>query len=327
MNPRKNTNKKLLARRPSLAAFLFAASFAAPGLATADGAAPSIPLPAQPELVGEGVVSGPFHDFAPSLTADGKTLLFTRTDSGFSRMTLMQSRQVAGQWQAPTVLPFSGRWNDGDGTLSPDGTRYVFISNRPASGDRPKADLDLWQVRRQPDGSWGEPERLPDYINTDVNEVYPSIALDGTLYFGRAGGKAIMRSALAGGVQQAPEALPFNGFSFAVAPDQSFGILGIIDANRNSDLFYVARRGQGWDAPRHIDGPVNSPYAETAGSVTPDGKSLLLVSTRVAGPQAWPRSRPVHSAEEVAAELLGVALNGLRNIYRLDLSGLPKAAP
>jgi hypothetical protein len=98
-------------------------------------------------------------------------------------MTLMESRLVNGRWQAPTVLPFSGTWNDGDGALSPDGSRFLFISNRPVSGDTAKADLDLWEVSRTRDGNWGEPRRLPDSVNSNVNEVYPSIAADGTLYF------------------------------------------------------------------------------------------------------------------------------------------------
>lgn len=310
-------------RRAAGCALALAAAQCAPALAQP---AATVALAAQPVLVGEHAVSGPFHDFAPSLAPDGKTLLFTRTDSGFSRMTLMQSRLVDGKWQAATVLPFSGLWNDGDGVLSPDGTRYVFISNRPAGGNLPKGDLDLWQVQKRADGSWGEPQRLADGINSEVNEIYPSIAADGTLYFGRAGSNPVLRSRLENGVYQPPELLPFNGFSFAIAPDQRFGILGQPDASRNIDLYYVARNGQGWDKPVRLDGPVNSPQHDMAGSITPDGKRLLFVSTRAGKAQAWPRQRSVRSADDVAAELNGVALNGLRNIYELDLSALPRPA-
>lgn len=299
-------------------ALLLAAALHLPALA-ADTA---LPLPAEPQLVGEGVVSSAFHDFAPSITPGGDTLLFTRTDVGFSRMTLMQARLVKGKWQAPTVLPFSGRWNDGDGVLSPDGARYVFISNRPEAGDAPKADLDLWQVLRQPDGSWGKLSRLPDHINGNTNEIYPSIAADGTLYFGRAGGP-LLRARLVDGSYAAPEPLPFAGMSFAVAPDQRFGIVAMADANRNIDLFYVENGSGGWGIPRRLDGPVNSPLMEFTGAITPDGKALLFSSTRRAASLAWPRTRTLRSAAEVDAELQGVVHNGLRNIYRVELPALP----
>lgn len=300
----------------TLAALLLAAFPVAPALA-ADP--PALALGAKPQLVGEGPVSSAFHDFAASMTADGKTLLFTRTDTGVSRMTLMQSRLVGGKWQAPTVLPFSGRWNDGDGVLSPDGARYVFISNRASGGAQAKADLDLWQVLRQPDGSWGEPTRLPDHVNSGVNEIYPSIAADGTLYFGRAGGPAILRARLVDGAYAAPEPLPFGGVSFAIAPDQGFGILAVMDANRNIDLHYVEREGDEWKTPRRLDGPVNSQQMEFTGSIRPDGKALLFASTRRDVLPAWPRTRAIGSAAEVAAELQDVVHNGLRNIYIVDL--------
>ena len=304
----------------TLGAFLLAAACHAPLLAAE---APELPLPAQPQLVGEGVVSSAFHDFAASLTPDGRTLLFTRTDAGFSRMTLMQARLVDGKWEAPTVLPFSGRWNDGDGALSPDGTRYVFISNRSEGGATAKADLDLWQVLRRADGSWGEPTRLPAHINSDANETYPSLAADGTLYFGRAGGGPMLRAKLVDGSYAALEPMPFGGVSFAIAPDQRFGILAMMDANRNIDLYYVAREGQAWTAPRRLAGPVNSPQMEFTGSIRPDGKALLFASTRRDDAVSWPRRQAVRSAAEVNAELLGLAHNGLRNIYSVELPPLP----
>lgn len=285
--------------------------------------APALPIAAKPQLIGEGVVSGAFHDFAPALTPDGRTLLFTRTDVGFSRMTLMQARLVDGKWQIPTVLPFSGRWNDGDGALSPDGTRYVFISNRSEDRGQPKADFDLWQVVRKADGNWGEPVRLPDHINSGVNETYPSLAADGSLYFGRAGGGPMLRARLVDGAYGAPEPMPFSGMSFAIAPDQGFGILAMADANRNVDLFHVKREGQGWGVPRRLDGPVNSPLVELTGSVSSDGKTLLFSSTRRDATASWPRPRTLNSAAEVDGELLGVVQNGLRNIYSVELPAQP----
>ncbi|HEY5801979.1 MAG TPA: hypothetical protein VIT92_17280 [Burkholderiaceae bacterium] len=306
--------------RALVCAALLAASFHAQAQ---DKVPAAIAFAAVPELMAPGIVSTALHDFAPSLTPDGKTLLYTVTDSGFTRMTLMQSSLVQGAWQAATVLPFSGHWNDGDGVLSPDGKTYVFISNRPEQGDVPKTDLDLWVVSRKDEGGWGEPQRLPAHINSSVNEVYPSIAADGTLYFGRAGADSpIFRSVLKDGQYQAPERLPFGGFSFAVAPDQSYAIVGKVDANRNADLHLVRRVNGNWGAPVRLDGAVNTPAAEFASAIHGPSNTLLFVSARRPAAESWPRARPVRTAADVAAELNGNALNGLRNIYRVDLKAL-----
>jgi hypothetical protein len=294
---------------------------ALPGSAQQPAPAPVLTLSARPELVGEGIVSASLSEFAPTLTPDGRTMIFAVTDVGFTRMTLMESRLVNGRWQAPTVLPFSGTWNDGDGALSPDGSRFLFISNRPVSGDTAKADLDLWEVSRTQDGKWGEPRRLPDSVNSNVNEVYPSIAADGTLYFGRAGVESpLYRSRLVGGIQQSPERLPFGGFSFAIAPDQSFAIVGVGDAARtNIDLHVVTFRDGTWGTLRRLDAPANSPAQDLAAWISGDARTLYFVSTRRGPAASWPRSRRVGTAAEVAAELRGVTHNGLRNIYRLDV--------
>jgi hypothetical protein len=272
------------------------------------------------ELIGPQTVSTAFHDFAASITPDGRSLLFTRTDSGFTRMTLMQSSLKDGQWQAAAVLPFSGQWNDGDGVLSPDSKRYVFISNRPASGAQAKADLDLWEVEKTANGGWSEPRRLPDTINSSVNEIYPSLAGDGTLYFGRAGAdNQLFRSRLAGGVWQAPELLPVSGVSFAIAPDQSFAIVGMMDASRNLDLYRVMREGDVWSKPVRLGSAVNTPLMEYASSVTPDGRSLLFSSTRREGSVSWPRAQALTSAAQVADELNGAVFNGSRNVYAVPI--------
>lgn len=273
------------------------------------------------ELVGPQTVSTSFHDFAASLTPDGRSLLFTRTDSGFTRMTLMQSSLKDGRWQAAAVLPFSGKWNDGDGVLSPDGKRYLFISNRPASGTQAKADLDLWEVEKTADGAWGEPRRLPDTINSSVNEIYPSLASDGTLYFGRAGADSqLFRSRMVAGAWQAPELLPVSGVSFAIAPDQSFAVVGMMDAGRNLDLYRVMREGEAWSKPVRLGASVNTPLMEYASSVTPDGRSLLFSSTRRDGSVSWPRPQAVTSAAQVAEELNGAIFNGSRNVYAVPVS-------
>lgn len=280
------------------------------------------PSSATPELVGEGVVSTTLHEFSPAMSPDGGHLYYTVTDGVFSRMTLARSSWQDDAWAEPEVLEFSGVWNDGDLAIAPDGSRLFFISNRPASGQTPKADLDLWYVDRNAHGGWNTPVRLPDSINSDSNEVYPSVATDGTLYFGRS--RVIYRSRLVNGQYQPPEALSLTGFSFAIAPDQSFAIIGRPGATESDiDMFITEQTAKGWSTPVRLPDGVNSqPANDLAGSISADGKTLWFVSQRRnPAPVTWPRLRALTTYPEVRAEL-GGAYNGLRNIFRIPVESV-----
>ena len=93
-------------------------------------------------------------------------------------------RLPGGRWSTPRVAPFSGRYADMDPFVTPLGDAMFFSSMRPVDG-RPRADMDLWMVRRARNG-WGEPVHLGREVNADgYDELYPSVDLLGNLYFAR----------------------------------------------------------------------------------------------------------------------------------------------
>jgi Tol biopolymer transport system component len=219
------------------------------------------------------------------------------------------------------VLPFSGVWNDGDVALSPDGRRLFFISNRPKPGSaEPKKDLDLWYVDRMADGRWGEPVRLPDAINTDVNEVYPSVASDGTIYFGRDG--KIHRARFAMGRYQSPEPTGLDGFSFAIAPDQSIAVVGRPGKIAGDiDMYLVEQHAGAWSVPVRLSDAINSSASDLAGAFSANGRTFYFVSQRKSFPAAWPRSGRVDTYDEVRVELDKPG-TGLRDIYEVSIEYL-----
>ena len=87
------------------------------------------------------------------------------------------------------VAPFSGQYSDYDPFVTPDGSRLLWISNRPVDG-KEKEDYDIWMVEKKDRGLGlaGSPRRPDD---TNAEEFYPSVAANGTLYFSstRPGGK------------------------------------------------------------------------------------------------------------------------------------------
>lgn len=281
--------------------------------------APPLALSAEPRLVGAGVISRELSEFNPSFTPDGATMVFTVTDAGFTRMTVVEARARGTGWGTPTVLPFSGVWNDGDASLSRDGRRIAFISNRPDSGATPSRTLDLWEAQRGPEGEWQAPRKLAGGINRDdANEAYPSYADDGTLYFGRAG--RFYRARRVGEAYGTPEELPFGGAAIAIAPDQRFAVFSAPGAGPGDLDLYLARRdGEGWAPPRRLGGTVGGPSQEIAAWISADANTLYFTSNRrPAGAVTWPRRARVTSYAAVVNEL-ATTFNGLRNIFAVDI--------
>lgn len=284
--------------------------------ATSPPDADSIFVRGPARLLGPGVVSAALSEFGTAFTSSGSTVFFTVTDGGFSRMTIVSARLEQRGWQEPAVAPFSGFWNDGDVSASPDGDRLFFMSNRPVSGSAARGDFDIWFVDRRSDGSWGAPVHAGPGVNTEAQETYPSGSDEGGLYFARNG--SILRAQWDGDAYgaAAPQAL-MGGERMgapAVAPDESFLVF-----QEEGDLFVARRAGEAWLAPRPFAGPVNSSATETAPAVVAGRDTLCFSSDRRDWP-VWPRPASVGSYQDIRAELDGIVLNGLRNIYCVDLA-------
>lgn len=111
--------------------------------------------------------------------------------------------------------------------LSPDGTRLVFVSDRPGG----QGGLDLWVCDRRTDTEWTTPALLSTDVNSDGDEITPVfIAADSLVYasngYGGVGGFDLFLTVLRDGAWGEPELLPvfnseFNESDLAVLPDGS----------------------------------------------------------------------------------------------------------
>ncbi len=287
--------------------------------------------PAAPELFEPGVISTGEYETHPCFSPDGKTLYFLRSRPNFTGWTIMQSQPIDGRWSPPRVAPFSGKHADADPFITPDGLKLYFISDRPVDGQ--ERDMDIWMMSRRADGEWDEPVRLPSPINSDANEWFPTIAADGTLYFGseRAGGKGgadLYRCRFANGKWSEPENLgdavnsPASEFEPLIAPDQSFLIFmaaGRADGVGNGDLYISFSRNGVWTPATCLPPPINSKAQEIGAHLSRDGKTLYFSSARrIARDGATPR--PANDDER---NKLGPG-NGLGDIYRIDMIAVPR---
>jgi outer membrane protein OmpA-like peptidoglycan-associated protein len=100
--------------------------------------------------------------------------------------SLFVTEKEGGSWSAPRELAdFTNTARfEPNGFLLRGGNLVYFASGR---GNK-NGNLDLFVARRRPNGQWGEPQRLPDIINTDADEDAPFLTEDGnTLYFSSRG--------------------------------------------------------------------------------------------------------------------------------------------
>ena len=192
------------------------------------------PAPFAPGIISTGVFT---RDVA--MLPDGSELYFSVIVGRYAHSAIAMVRRVDGQWSAPEMAPFSGNpeHHDLEPGMAPDGSRLLFLSDRPASpGAEP--NQDLWAVDREGD-SWGEPYHLGPAVNTADNEFYPSLTNDGTLYFTRAAAgdpiHRIYRSRWVDGAFTEPEKLPEqvnelgrNRFNAFIAADESYLIVPMV---------------------------------------------------------------------------------------------------
>ena len=63
------------------------------------------------ELVGPGAISTGLQETSATLTPDGHTLYFMRSDFGETDDTILVSHRQGGRWSAPAVGPGAGQGN------------------------------------------------------------------------------------------------------------------------------------------------------------------------------------------------------------------------
>lgn len=139
------------------------------------------------------------HEANATFSADGKTMIFARSNSANKDekqkdVNLYASTFNGSSWSAPRMLRISrvDAW-DSSPVLSPDGKILYFSSNRGEEKETTESHLDLYKSVKEADGSWSTPERLGKEINTNGNEAFPYVDKDGNFYFASDGHQGLGR--------------------------------------------------------------------------------------------------------------------------------------
>jgi len=284
-------------------------------------------------LFASGIISTGMTERDFAITPDGNEIFFCREAGNFRYVTIFYSRRSDGVWSIPEVFEFctDPAFKYVEPHISPDGTRLYFISTMPADSAS-EANEDIW-VCTKTDGRWSEPRNLGAPINTASKEFFPSVTVDGTIYYTHldpvSGEEFIYRSKLVNGVFQEPEKLGPNvntgsaRYNAFVADDESYIIVpayGMPDSFGATD-YYISFRDSldNWSQPVNMGPEVNSASpGEWSASVSTDGKYLFFMSDRMG------RGSPGRLSTKTLQEFHNSPQNGNPDIYWISTTVIEK---
>ncbi|MCP4132478.1 MAG: OmpA family protein [bacterium] len=174
-------------------------------------------------------------DFCPSITADGKIMVYDSRLPTESDHNIFLSRFEDGRWTKPEYLEeINSGANDETPYITPDGSTIIFASDRrgswwpPVTSDgKVRITYDLY-ISELVNGKWTKPEWIPGNANSIKNERTPSLSSDQKyLYFTRWPFKKlykskIMRATLRDGyytdIKELPSIINSGNYDLAFTP-------------------------------------------------------------------------------------------------------------
>ncbi len=244
-----------------------------------------------PNNLGDSINSNALEYF-PSLTIDGKKLIFTRRIKGDE--DFYESNFSDGKWSksAPLEGKVNTDQNEGAQNISQDGTCIVFTGCNYPQG---YGSCDLYISFKTKQG-WSEAENLGPMVNTDFWESSPSLSPDKqAIYFssnqpGGYGGKDIwVTHRNIKGKWGIPENLGpevnssgDESCSFMYADNQTlfFNSTGH-QGYGQADLFFSKKLNDStWSEAENLGYPINTIDEEGSLIVAADGKTAYYASDR-----------------------------------------------
>ena len=247
-------------------------------------------------LFAPGIISTGMDERDFAITPDGNEIFFCREAGNFRYVTIFHTQRIEGNWSAPEVFEYctNPAYKYVEPHISPDGMKLYFISTMPADSTS-EGNEDIWVCEKN-DGKWSEPRNIGVPVNTSSKEFFPSVTIDGTIYYTHldtvTGEEFIYRSRLVNGVYQQPEKpgpnvnigrARYNAF---IAPDESYIIIpayGMHDSYGATD-YYISFRDSldNWSQPVNMGPAINTSFSrEWSASVSTDGKYLFFMSDRM----------------------------------------------
>jgi len=252
-------------------------------------------------------VNSKYVDASPSLTADGKTLIFTsrrpenvggevNPATGEYKDDIYISYWIDSLKRWSKAIPAQGKLNtagyDASLSISPDG-KYIFVY-RNVQGETKSGDIYISRYNPRTE-KWGNPKNISKNINSSYFETSASLSSDGkTLYFvsERSGGFGNGDIWVSKKIKSREWSKPTNiGKAINTEEDE----IGVFIHPNGKTLFFTSK-GHGtiggydvfqstfengeWSNPVNLGYPINTTKDEIHFVLSTDGKRAYISSKR-----------------------------------------------
>jgi outer membrane protein OmpA-like peptidoglycan-associated protein len=243
-------------------------------------------------------------DLYPTVTGDGKTMIFSARRDGQVYYDLYETHLAEGIWQTPRrIAEISSPYNDESPFITPEGDFLLFASDRDGSLEMPadgsgkiKVSFDIYFSKKTGE-TWSAPQKIQGELNTVHHERFPSLSKDRkTIYysrwpFGQLKGATIRKSSFINGIADKGEDLPpvinsgnqevqftpnpdGEGFFFSSQRPGGFG---------GWDIYFIKQGKDGvFLNPQNLGSAVNSKDNEATISLSYNG-DIFVSSNRIGG--------------------------------------------
>ncbi len=248
------------------------------------------PVPFQPKPLSEAINTQNAREYFPMVTADGKTMIFTRNPY---QEDFYKSEYANGAWsEAKPILDLNTPNNEGAMTITADGKTMIctYCERKENIGS-----CDLYYTR-QKEGRWQPPVNLGATINSNLWDSQPNLSSDGnTLLWtsrrngGLGGSDLWLATRTIKGDWTTPQNLganintPFDEATPFLCPDgqtlffTSDGLPGM----GGFDLFRSKKQADGsWGIAENIGYPINTKENQTGLFIALDGKTAYFASDK-----------------------------------------------
>ena len=227
------------------------------------------------EIFAPGIISlNGRYEHSVSFSPDLDEIYFTGSKKDESA-SIYYSKLKDKKWTTPKKANFTQgkKKEEMESFMNLGGDKIYFTAYDSIFGDE-----KIWYVDRL-ENSWSDAKKLDSPINDDM-VFYSNEAKNGDLYYFNISKRKTYYAPYKNGKFPEVHEVGIGGAHAFISPTQDYIVVNARnkeDDQRKSDIYvYFKEKNGTWSTPINLGSEVNSNFAETCPSITPDGKYLFF---------------------------------------------------